>query len=380
MFRIDRHGNRIHKLEGTTFAAERIREREHLQEWLAASPEALGDVLDDNLLIIQKEFDGFDGTRERLDLLALNKNGQIVVIENKLDDSGRDVIWQAIKYAAYCSTLKKAEIVGIFQQYLDRQGGGDAADAICEFLKESTLDEIVLNEGNDQRIVFIAAKFRTEVTATILWLREHQIDARCIKVTPYKYGEELLIDLQQVIPTPEAADFMIRMAQKDAEEKTAKGTQEHRHVVRQKFWKAVIARFSQRPVGLFQSPNITTDNWISSSYFDGCRYSIVFTQSYIAVKLNLTRFEADENKWLFDRLSQHKQQIEDLFGAPLNWRRMDENKSSRIEAEYSCEGFNEDVWPEIIDWAADASDRLEKAIHGKFLNAVRDLKAEIEQR
>ena len=49
------------------------------------TPEALGE----NLLIIQKEFDDFEDTRERLDLLALDKKGRLVVIENKLDDSGR---------------------------------------------------------------------------------------------------------------------------------------------------------------------------------------------------------------------------------------------------------------------------------------------------
>ena len=48
----------------------KFREREHLQEWLENSPTAFGD--DDELLFIQKEFDGFDDTRERLDLLAIN--------------------------------------------------------------------------------------------------------------------------------------------------------------------------------------------------------------------------------------------------------------------------------------------------------------------
>ena len=46
--------------------------------------------LGEELLIIQKEFSGFDDTQERLDLLALDKDGRLVVIENKLDDSGRD--------------------------------------------------------------------------------------------------------------------------------------------------------------------------------------------------------------------------------------------------------------------------------------------------
>lgn len=43
----------------------------------------------EELLIIQKEFDGFEDTRERLDLLALDKEGRLVLIENKLDDTGR---------------------------------------------------------------------------------------------------------------------------------------------------------------------------------------------------------------------------------------------------------------------------------------------------
>jgi len=64
-------------------------ERNHLQEWLANQPDALGE----ELLIIQKEFDGFEDTRERLDLLAIDKQGGLVIIENKLDDSGRDVMW-----------------------------------------------------------------------------------------------------------------------------------------------------------------------------------------------------------------------------------------------------------------------------------------------
>lgn len=42
---------------------------------------------------MQKEFDGFSDTRERSDLLALDKDGDLVVIENKLDDSGNDVTW-----------------------------------------------------------------------------------------------------------------------------------------------------------------------------------------------------------------------------------------------------------------------------------------------
>lgn len=111
MYQIDKTTNSITALSAKPFGALGFNERAHLQEWIAKCPECLGE----ELLIIAKEFDGFDETRERLDLLALDKQGGLVVIENKLDDSGRDVVWQALKYASYCSSLSKSQIVAIHQ-------------------------------------------------------------------------------------------------------------------------------------------------------------------------------------------------------------------------------------------------------------------------
>src|SRR5690625_793310 len=105
MFRINKNKNVIEALERPSFQELGFRERENLQEWICHNPEVFGE----DLLIIQKEFDGFNETRERLDLLALDKDGNLVIIENKLDDSGRDVVWQSLKYASYCSSLTKPQ-------------------------------------------------------------------------------------------------------------------------------------------------------------------------------------------------------------------------------------------------------------------------------
>ncbi|MEW8640165.1 MAG: hypothetical protein AB2544_19340 [Candidatus Thiodiazotropha endolucinida] len=99
MYRIEPEKNKITKLQQRTFSELGFKERENLQEWIAKEPNVLGE----ELLIIQKEFSGFSDTQERLDLLALDKQGSLVIIENKLDDSGRDVTWQSLKYASYCS-------------------------------------------------------------------------------------------------------------------------------------------------------------------------------------------------------------------------------------------------------------------------------------
>lgn len=103
MFQINRASNSIMPLAVRTFADIGFKERANLQEWIVKEPSCLGE----ELLVIQKEFSGFSETRERLDILALGKQGSLVLIENKLDDTGRDVTWQALKYASYCSGLSK---------------------------------------------------------------------------------------------------------------------------------------------------------------------------------------------------------------------------------------------------------------------------------
>jgi len=84
MFKIDPTANRINPLEVKRFSGFGFIERKHLQECLENYLQALARGDGEELLIVQKEFDGFDDTRERLNLLA--------IIENKLDDSGRDVV------------------------------------------------------------------------------------------------------------------------------------------------------------------------------------------------------------------------------------------------------------------------------------------------
>ena len=79
-----------------------LMERWDIQQWVGGNPR----ILEEGLLIIAEEFADFDRTRERLDLLAVDRAGDLVVIELKRDDSGTDVHGQAIKYASYLEVLQ----------------------------------------------------------------------------------------------------------------------------------------------------------------------------------------------------------------------------------------------------------------------------------
>lgn len=382
MFTVNHQTNRISPVKTKKFSELGFTERKHLQEWLAHQPDALGE----ELLIIQKEFDGFDDTRERLDLLALDKDGNLVIIENKLDDSGRDVVWQALKYASYCASLTKGQIVDIYQQYLDRyeplQGERDllnqpqnAVQRICEFLDAPDLDEIKLNLGNSQRLMLVAANFRKEVTSTALWLLGQGLSIQCFKVTPYALDEQLLINIDQIIPTPEAKELMIGINAKEAEEKTTEVVLKNRHSIRREYWEKALEVFQKSDCNLYDNISTTKDHWLcAGSGVTGCPFSLIFNQKELRVELWLSRSNGEENKWLFDQLFEQKDQIDSAFGEPLEWLRLDDKKQSRIQFSCKVEGFNKDIWHDHITWHLEHMVKLEKALKASLVQAAERLK------
>lgn len=370
MFRINHQSNRISKVKQASFTELGFTERSHLQEWLANQPDALGE----DLLIVQKEFDGFNDTRERLDLLAIDKQGNLVIIENKLDDSGRDVVWQALKYASYCSTLSKTQIAEIFQKYLDRTGSGhDAKSLICEFLGQEEFAEVVLNPGNDQRLILVAAQFRKEVTSTVLWLLKHRVFVKCFRATPYRDGADLFLTVEQVIPLPEAEQLMIGISEKEVEEQSSERGQATRHQLRTDFWHAALEALKAAKVDLYANVSPSRDPWLNAgSGIGGIYYSMIFNRDEARVDFALGTRSKEANKILFDHLHGRRGQLDEEFGEPLSWRRMDDKKVSLIECAAPFDGHDRSVWPAMIAWLVSHVKRME-AVFDKEVPGLRNV-------
>ena len=111
-------------------------------------------ILSEDLLIINKEFSGFDRTDERLDLLAVDKEGKLVIIELKRDDSGKDAHWQAIKYASYLHHAKKEDIIRMLADH-EKVSDEDALDQLLRHLNADDLNAL----NNDQRIILASHRF-----------------------------------------------------------------------------------------------------------------------------------------------------------------------------------------------------------------------------
>jgi hypothetical protein len=375
MFLIDKQNNRIKSLlKERKFGELGFKERQHLQKWIAESPEILGEPL----LVIQQEFDGFNDTNERLDLLALDKEGNIVVIENKLDDTGRDVTWQVLKYASYCSTLTKEHIRKIFQDYLDKKGHGEEAVAkISEFFSNAEYEEIALNQRQTQRIMMVAGNFRKEVTSTALWLLNYKLKIQCFKTSIFSLGDELILDIEQIIPTKDAADYIISMADKTQEDLSTQAELRTRHHIRLEFWQKLLPLMKGK-AAIYQNTTPSKDHWLSSggTGISGVVYNFLITRSYAGVELAIARNSKEENKEFYDELIKYKDEIEQTFGDKLFWERLDDKKMSRVS--YQLQGvsiFEKEDWGKMLEFLPRHMIALENAMKEVLTKVKRKLKA-----
>jgi len=372
MYQINKESNNITKLEQMKFSELGFKERDHLQEWIAKNP----DVLGEELLIIQKEFDGFNDTNERLDLLALDKDSNLVVIENKLDDTGRDVTWQALKYTSYCSTLSTSQIVRMFQGYLDRYSDGeDARTNIIEFLELENDEDLLLNR-NDQRIMFVANNYRKEVTSTVLWLINHDINIQCFKATPFKLDNELFLQIDQIIPVPEIEEFMIDAKEKKQEEKTKGRIATETDKLLVEFWKKLKLDLIDH--NIHHLDNVTPKSHFNIGFSKGRgRFGFVFGKHAQRVEIY---FHNDVGKILFDSMKKYQSELESQFDGTIIWERLDNKKASRIKYEMSLDEENKlgklrdiDNWDDRIEWFRESFLKFYNVVYPIWEKAQKDL-------
>ena len=199
-------------IPAATFSTLGVREREDLQLVLKDQIQAVAP----DTLVIAEEFSEWEDSRRRIDLLGIDTKGNLVVIELKRTTDGGHMDLQAIRYAAMVSALTFERVVEIFQKYLEKnQREGQAEEILLKHLDWS--DESDGEIGQTTRLVLVSADFNQEITTTVLWLNEQGLDISCIRMQSYRNNDEILVDIQQIIPLPEAVDYMVRIKEKKQE-------------------------------------------------------------------------------------------------------------------------------------------------------------------
>jgi hypothetical protein len=207
MYILNNEKNELKKIPETMFLENDIKERNNIEEWIRKDSSILGE----ELLIIAHEYDKFE-VNERLDLLALDKEGNLVIIEVKRDRTGGNVDFQAMKYCSYCSTFKPNQIIEMYEEYNKKFNiKEDAIESIMNFLdidSEDLLNE-VLNNG--QRIIIVGKEIDKRILSVCAWLSQNNINIKCMTIIPYKLNEsdEIIVDINQLIPAYSIEEYYI---------------------------------------------------------------------------------------------------------------------------------------------------------------------------
>lgn len=208
----------IKLLPDVTFGSAGLHERRDLQRLLRENIE----VIASDALVISEEFGDWEDSRRRIDLLAIDKDANLVVIELKRTEDGGHMELQAIRYAAMVSTMTFDKAADIFEQYLGGIGkeNQSARSILLDFLDWDEPDVDAF--APDVRIILASAEFSKELTSSVLWLINHDIDIKCVRLKPYTLDGRVLVDVQQIIPPPEAAEYQVKIREKIRKERQAR--------------------------------------------------------------------------------------------------------------------------------------------------------------
>ena len=266
---------------------------------------------------------------------------------------------QAIRYSAMVSTMTFGKSIEVYSNYLNKSGQQtDAHESILGFLDWDEPDEDRF--AQDVRMVLVSAEFSKELTTAVMWLNDRDLDIRCIRMKPYSDNGRLLVDVQQMIPLPEAAAYQVQIREKERKDKA------ERYAIRKRFWMQLLSH-ARSKLDLHANISPSETSWVgvgSRVRGLGFNYGVTKHESQVEIYLDRGANCDEENKVIFEQLSLHKDEIEEQFGGPLEWQRLDEKQACRIKKAVGLGGYrtDESQWQLIIESMVVAMVALKKAM------------------
>lgn len=282
-------------------------EQYDFSNWLAKEEnlEYLNDIIGLTLTDVDKEV--YVGPY-RCDIVAKDEtSGITVIVENQLEGTNHDHLGKIITYAS-----------GL----------------------------------NAKVMIWIVKEAKEEHRAAIEWLNnntDNDVNFFLIEIHAYKIGNSDPAPKFEVVEKPN--DFVKRSKVKSDDSDLNK-SQGERLAFWEQFNQVVIAR--GKPFNLRKA---TTDHW----------YDVAMGTSDAHIAIDLVNKDGrivvecyiNDNKDLFDTLSDHKEEIEGALGFELIWDRLDGKKASRIK--YRIDGLNFDDhsnYNELMNQTIDVAVRM----------------------
>ncbi|MEN4005997.1 MAG: endonuclease NucS [Methanobacterium sp.] len=185
------------KIPETKLQKEKILEKE-LEDWIIEDPSILGEPL----LVIGRQV-MIPDVKDKLDILALDSQGNAVIIELKQGKLKDPVDMQALRYASYISKWYFEDFENQARTFLGKVGDPEFNfnEFYEKFCSETGIEEVP-DINTDQRIILVGSEVKEKLGSVALWLGDHNIDIKVVEVEVYIENEKTFIQPQIIIPVP----------------------------------------------------------------------------------------------------------------------------------------------------------------------------------
>ncbi|MGB6057608.1 MAG: hypothetical protein WBF71_05035 [Microthrixaceae bacterium] len=196
-----------------------------LEEAFCRNPSLFGE----DLLLLGRQLIDFAEDNRRLDVLALDKDGEKVLVEFKVDSGFGFTELQALAYAGAYANVENE----FFPQILDRSvasGNLPGIEQATGLVETSSLDDVTSvflsflgigslddwDPSKQVRIKVIAPDFPVRVLHNIKWLSEvYEMPIEAVQVELFEIGGDYHLKADRIFPLPGAERFELSLRERE---------------------------------------------------------------------------------------------------------------------------------------------------------------------
>ena len=170
-------------------------------------------VISDDFLLISDDSDKWNKS-EKIDLLAIDKDKNLVVVEvlEAGEDEEQDL--NVIRYGTLVSKMSFAKLVSVYQEHISRvKSGTDAKKAILDHW-DTTASSVKDSDSLNLRIFLVSREFSEGTIATVEWFQNGSLDVRCIEVASFEFTDRSIVDIVQIVPALDPAEVAKNLSKK----------------------------------------------------------------------------------------------------------------------------------------------------------------------
>jgi hypothetical protein len=279
-------------------------------KWLQDNIDVLNEVID--LDLSNPESEQSAGAFS-VDLVAEDESGNPVIIENQLEKSNHDHLGKILTYLVAMAA---------------------------------------------KTAIWIVADPRPEHVSAITWLNESSsANFYLLKMEAIKIGDSTPAPLLTVIVGPSEEGKGVGKTKQEIAE---------RYIIRERFWTQLLD-MSKQKTKLHANISPTQHNWLGTSAGKrglGFNYALRKNEAQVELYIDRGKERDEENKAIFEKLFNHKEEIEKSFGNRLEWERLEGKRACRIRKRIKVGGYRneEEKWPQIHEAMVNDMIRLEEAL------------------